>query len=202
MFYALVGVIALLGIFAVGVWLGQSGSAPARQATAASAQSAQSQPKPGSQVAKPITSKDYPGANPFDVPGAVKKVQRPVGDSVPVGDNPRLALPDISASDYTYDFGDISPNAPVSTIIRVANTGKKDLVLNKIQAQCGCTGTTLAGPLPLTVKPGESTEVRVQYDPGYEKEAGKKITRTVQIESNDPAAPTVEFAIKANVLNQ
>jgi len=68
-----------------------------------------------------------------------------------------------------------------------------------VRASCGCTAANTGED---TVPPGESTDLRVTYDPTYHNDAGKEITRQVLIETNDPAAPTVEFTIRANVLNQ
>jgi len=196
LFYGCVATIAsilLLGIvFFVGVQLG-------RRSRPASAPVAFQQPglqvQPGVSQVQPL----QPGqTNPFSQP-AVRKARLPAGDEVPIGDNPRLALPDLAKTNYVYDFGDIPPDEIVETTVTILNKGTKDLVIKSVRASCGCTAANMGSDV---IPPGETTQLRVTYDPTYNNDAGKQITRQVVIESNDPAAPVVEFTIRANVLEK
>ena len=196
LFYGCVAAIAsllLLGIvFFVGVQLGRhSQAAPAPVAL----QPPSLPPQPGVTQAQPV----QPGqANPFAQP-AVRKARLPAGDEVPIGDNPRLALPELAKTNYVYDFGDIPPDEIAETTVTILNKGTKDLVIKSVRASCGCTATNIGSDV---IPPGKTTQLRVTYDPTYHNDAGKQITRQVIIESNDPAAPVVEFTIRANVLPQ
>ncbi len=135
---------------------------------------------------------------PFQQPAA-RRARFPAGDEVPIGDNPRLALPDLAVTNYVYDFGEIPPDEIVETEVTVENKGTQPLVIKSVRASCGCTATNMGED---TVPPGESTKLRVTYDPTYNNDAGKQITRQVVIETNDPAAPVVEFTIRASVLEE
>jgi hypothetical protein len=98
-----------------------------------------------------------------------------------------------------HDFGDVAPDEMQETHVRVENKGTQPLVIKSVRGSCGCTVANVGED---TVAPGEATDLRVTYDPTYNNDAGKQITRQVLIETNDPAAPTVEFTIRANVLAQ
>lgn len=204
-FYGLVGglafVICLGIVFWVGLMLGGRGDQ--QQAAApqtfvqpgTSAQSAQAannpiQVQPGQQQQAPFNDPNQQ---------AVQQARRPAGDEVPIGDNPRLALPELAATNYVHDFGDVPPDEIQETHIAVENKGTQPLQISSVRGSCGCT---VANTGEDTVAPGESTDLRVTYDPTYNNDAGQQITRQVLIESNDPAAPVVEFTIRANVLNQ
>jgi len=129
-------------------------------------------------------------------PPAARRARLPAGDDVPLGDNPRLALPGLVKTNYTYDFGRVPPDEIVETNITVENKGTKPLVIKSVRASCGCVAANTGED---TISPGWSTQLRVIYDPTYNNDAGKQITRQIIIESNDPAAPVVEFTIRAEV---
>lgn len=200
LFYALLAgtafLLALSLVFFVGLKLGQRG----RQPVAIPQQPAAFQ-QPGIQQVQPGVVQLQPGQAqqaPFDQP-AVRQARLPAGDEVPIGDNPRLALPELAQTNYVYDFGKVPPDEVVETKIKVENKGTKPLVIKSVRASCGCTAANTGED---TIPPGESTELRVTYDPTYNNDAGKQITRQVMIESNDPAAPVVEFTIRADVQTQ
>ncbi len=201
LFYGCLGVFAFLLavalIFFVGLQLGRRG--PTATARATSQQPAAFQQpgipvQPGIQV-QPVAPGQQP---PFDQP-AVRQARFPAGDEVPIGDNPRLALPDLAKTNYVYDFGDVPPDEIQETTVTVQNKGTQPLIIKSVRASCGCTAANTGDD---TVPPGGTTDLRVTYDPTYHNDAGQQITRQVMIETNDPAAPVVEFTLRANVLNQ
>lgn len=202
LFYGLVGgvafLLALFVVFYVGLLLGRrgQGSAAAPQQPVTFQQPG-TQPQSGNPAVQPIQPGQAQQA-PFNEP-AVRQARRPAGDEVAIGDNPRLALPSLAETNYVYDFGKVAPDEIVETNIAVENKGAKPLVIKSVRGSCGCT---VANTGEDTVLPGESTELRVTYDPTYNNDAGKQITRQVIVETNDPAAPVVEFTIRADVQNQ
>jgi hypothetical protein len=201
LFYGLLAgvafIVALGLVFYVGIKLGQRG-----QQTAAIPQQPAAFQQPGIQQAQPGGAIQLqPGQGqqpPFNQP-AVRQARLPAGDEVPIGDNPRLALPELAKTNYVHDFGKVPPDEIQETHVTVQNKGTKPLVIKSVRASCGCTAANTGED---TIPPGESTDLRVTYDPTYDNDAGKQITRQVIIESNDPAAPTVEFTIRADVQNQ
>jgi hypothetical protein len=94
-----------------------------------------------------------------------------------------------------YDFGDIPATEPVERVFKVTNKGAKDLSISRVQTTCGCTSSVMDNQL---LKPGESTRLKVTFDP-----RGKNgpQTRPVWIYSNDPRTPQKSVTITANVLN-
>lgn len=199
LFYAIIaglGFVVLLGlVFLVGLQLGKRGQQQAAVPAFQQPGAVQVLPGQGQVQIQPV----QPGQQaPFNQP-AVRQARLPAGDEVPIGDNPRLALPELAQTNYLYDFGDVPPDEIQETTITVENKGTQPLEIKSVRASCGCTAANMGED---TIPPGESTQLRVTYDPTYNNDAGKQITRQVVIESNDPAAPVVEFTIRANVLNQ
>ena len=100
----------------------------------------------------------------------------------------------IAISPQAYDFGKMNQQESRTTFIQVTNEGAGLLVLENVDADCGCTVPTL------TVKqlvPGESTQIEVRFD---SKKFNGKVHKTVQIHSNDPMNPVVDFMITAEVM--
>ena len=185
-FYLLVALIAVVGIFAIGWWMGTQLNKPAPAPVAqqqpvdqaAGAQAAISDPNV--QVQQQLS-----GAAPVAV------------EEVPVGDaESRVWIEDLADTNWTYDFGDIANDKVVTKDFTVKNLGKAELVIEQVSASCGCTAALVKDS---TVGAGESTVVSVQYDPRVNKEAGKFIKKQVRVKSNDPLVPLAEFTITANV---
>lgn len=118
-----------------------------------------------------------------------------------------------------YNFGTISQaEGIVSTMFTIKNVGGSDLIIENMDTSCGCTSASLIyngqegpkfsmnghgdNPNPkdysLTIPPGESAQLKVEYDPmahGKQKEPETKIIRIVTIISNDP----VDFQKKVRI---
>lgn len=202
LFYGLVGGVAFVVVLAIVFWLGlMLGGRGGTQQAAAPPQTSFQQPglQPQANSAVQQLQPGQAQQAPFNSQVPNQQPRRPAGDEVPIGDNPRLALPELAASNYVHDFGDVPPDEIQETQITVENKGSQPLQISSVRGSCGCT---VANTGEDTVSPGESTQLRVTYDPTYNNDAGQEITRQVLVESNDPAAPVVEFTIRANVLNQ
>ncbi len=105
---------------------------------------------------------------------------------------PRLAIGGLN-SVYTYSFDRIPVDQPVQKDLEIRNIGDQDLVVSRIYSGCGCTAPRIgdmtidsAGFLPemLTLKPGESIDFTVEFDPRLAKETGAQ-AKWLQIYSND-----------------
>ncbi len=99
----------------------------------------------------------------------------------------------IDISPKSFDFGTMQQQETRETFITVTNNGGGLLELQDVHADCGCTVPTL------TVKqlaPGESTHIDVTFN---SKRFHGNVIKTVQITSNDPLNPTVDFMITADV---
>lgn len=124
-FLIFIGLIGVVAIFFVGLWLGRVGSGPAQPVAQVQ------QPLAVQQVQQPLSSQQVPAPAPG---GPDPNIMRPASDQVPVGDNPRLALPELAEMDYVYDFGDIAPDKPVETLFTIKNTGTQELVIDKVSS--------------------------------------------------------------------
>lgn len=133
----------------------------------------------------------------------------PADPSLPVGAVPRVTISDLDDK-VTFDFGDIPGDQKGEHTFKLQNTGNTDLVINQVYASCGCTVPSLAGREldengqvnpPLVVKPGESHDLTVTYDPAVLQDEGP-IVKFIQIFSNDPAGTggEVRFRLVGNVL--
>ncbi|MEZ6242210.1 MAG: DUF1573 domain-containing protein [Phycisphaerales bacterium] len=74
-----------------------------------------------------------------------------------------------------FKFGDISDDEDVETSFKFTNAGDVDLVIDKLEADCGCTVPELD---KWVYAPGESGEIHVKYDtyPGLYADGERKIT--------------------------
>lgn len=78
-----------------------------------------------------------------------------------------------------HDFGDIKPDSDNSCRFEVFNTGDKPLIIEKVEASCGCTTPHKPEkPIP----PGKSDFIEVGFhpNPGQVNE----ITKTVTVTAN------------------
>ncbi len=75
------------------------------------------------------------GGSPSDPAIPVPPNLQPVGaDTTPIGDNPRLALPELVASKYVYDFGELGPTDKVEKTLVLKNDGTKPLVIDSVKS--------------------------------------------------------------------
>lgn len=193
--YGLVAVLAVLGIFGIGWWLGnQLGAEPGTVAT-----------NPGvSGAAQPVVQ-PVGGAGADDVitlatpaAGADPRPAQPVAveaQAIEPG-QPRLFVGDIAETNFVYDFGAIAADQAVERDFVIQNVGEGVLVISDVSASCGCTAAAIGNS---ELEAGEETTVRVSYDPRHNQEFGKFIQKQVRIKSNDPLVPLAEFTIQADV---
>jgi predicted RNA-binding Zn-ribbon protein involved in translation (DUF1610 family) len=110
------------------------------------------------------------------------------------------------------DLGDVSTKeGKVETSITLKNTGQKDLIVDSFSTSCGCTTVSVVnngqeGPVfgtgtppegwSTTIRPGETAELRVYYDPTFHQDARGPMMREIYVSSNDPVDPVVKAAIE------
>jgi len=117
--------------------------------------------------------------------------------------------PRIEINEVSRDLGTISQKQGVATTdFEFKNTGKSDLIINKLSSSCGCTSGAIvyngvAGPKftmeghgqenpkdwQVSIKADDTAVLRVYYDPSVHPDLEGAVTRTISIMSNDP----VEF---------
>jgi|TARA_B110000908_G_scaffold164340_1_gene212260 hypothetical protein len=73
-----------------------------------------------------------------------------------------------------YDFGTVNEGEIVSTIYKVTNSGKTDLIITNAQATCGCTVPVWPRE---AIKPGETADIAVKFNTkGKPNRQSKSIT--------------------------
>lgn len=106
--------------------------------------------------------------------------------------------PKIALSAYSFDAGDIDPaKGKWEKVFYIKNKGNAPLVIEGISTSCGCTTAEAAESELL---PGESTQLKVVYDPNTHPGITGRIERVVYVSSNDPENSEAELKITANVV--
>lgn len=89
---------------------------------------------------------------------------------------PPVKQPDLlQLKDSSYDFGKIPQGRPVTHIFEVINHGNEPLVLENVQASCGCTTPEWSKD---PIAPGGSQKITVGYNSASEGAFEKNITVT------------------------
>ena len=104
-----------------------------------------------------------------------------------------------------YNFGTVSQaEGTATTTMTLKNNGVSNLIINNIDTSCGCTsasviyndkegpkfGMSMHGTNPKNwqqvIAPGETTELKIYYNPNVHKEMRGAFSRTVMLYTNDP----------------
>lgn len=101
--------------------------------------------------------------------------------------------PVLAVSEEIGDLGTIKSDQPQIHIFTLKNEGGETLIIERVQAPCGCTATVLSDE---NLLPGKTSQLEVTFNPrGYEGE----VIQSVYIYSNDPETTRMKIAIKAVV---
>ncbi|OJX40293.1 MAG: hypothetical protein BGO78_15105 [Chloroflexi bacterium 44-23] len=92
------------------------------------------------------------------------------------------------------DLGN-QPQQLIDLAYTVKNTGTADLIIEKVSVSCACTTAELEKN---TISPGESTELRVKFDPTEDNLYGE-IQRIIYLRSNDPDKPEAEAEFRVTI---
>ncbi len=101
--------------------------------------------------------------------------------------------PVLTVSEEVGDLGKIGPDEKQTYLFTLKNEGGEKLLIERVQAPCGCTATLLSEE---EILPGKTGQLEVTFNPrGYEG----MVTQSVYIYSNDPENQRKKIAIKADV---
>lgn len=91
-----------------------------------------------------------------------------------------------------HDAGRVHQGERIEHTFVFRNGGGRDLRINRVRASCDCTAGSVPGPIP----PGAVGEIPVSLDT-----TGRfgRITRSIAVFSNDPAAPALVLKLVADV---
>ncbi len=101
------------------------------------------------------------------------------------------AVGDFKFKEETWDFGTIPQGTPVKHSFSFTNTGKAPIVIQNVQASCGCTTPTWPKE---PILPGKTDVIEVQYNAANAGGFNKSITIT-----SNAGSPTKMLYIKGTV---
>lgn len=128
--------------------------------------------------------------------------------------------PKIQLSPATYNFDNISAaDGVVENSFEVKNVGASPLTLTGMLTSCGCTtaklkivdqqSDTVESPTfgmhnnptnwSVSLKPNQTAELSVFFDPNFHQNASGPVTRTISIFSDDPGKSEAQLTVYANV---
>jgi Protein of unknown function (DUF1573) len=99
----------------------------------------------------------------------------------------------ISIDPESFDFGQALPQKTLTKEFTVRNFGTEDLVIERVSTTCGCT---VADGYSKTVKPGETTTLRVRLET---RNSVGRLERKVVVKSNDAEKAMAEVTVTATV---
>lgn len=104
--------------------------------------------------------------------------------------------PKVEFVETNHEFGELKQGVKVSYDFAFKNTGKRDLIIHRAKASCGCT---VADPEKKVLKPGESSFIKVNFNTmGLSGEQHK----SVMVITNDPVTSMVVLTFGAKVLTE
>lgn len=103
----------------------------------------------------------------------------------------------IELSATEFDFGTIPNTGPVSQLFQVRNTGEGLLEITGVSTSCGCTTAEIDNR---SLDPGETTDLKVAYDPLAHDGATGQFMRIVYVRSDDPDTPEASLTLHVVVV--
>lgn len=103
-----------------------------------------------------------------------------------------VGAPMLTVDKTEHDYGTIKKGANGDCTFTVWNTGDQPLIISQCQGSCGCT-TPQCTKDP--IMPGESTEIKVNYD----TQRIGQFSKAVIISWNNPDGGSTTLNIKGNV---
>ncbi|MEO8083551.1 MAG: DUF1573 domain-containing protein [Ardenticatenales bacterium] len=209
-FYGLVAILAVAGIFAIGMYLGGMIGGKGTASPAAMVDSSAPPAPVGAgtdtlAIGTPVVSID-PSGGPAGTsvaapaPGGGAASAPVSAEEAPLVDGePRIWIDEPAKTNWIVDMGTIPGDKPTEKDFTIRNIGKALLVIEDASASCGCTAAHVGKK---ELAPDETSQIRVSYDPRVNGEQGKFVQKQVRVKSNDPKAPLIEFTIQADVAAQ
>jgi hypothetical protein len=102
---------------------------------------------------------------------------------------------ELSASEF--DFGAIPNAAPVSHEFLVRNVGRGPLEITGVSTSCACTTAEVQSR---HLERGESTTLRVTFDPQVHDGELGQFLRMIYVRSNDAAMPEASLTVRVTVV--
>lgn len=98
--------------------------------------------------------------------------------------------------ELTYEFGEMPQQTTGQHVWTITNVGEGDLELWKGSSTCMCTIAKLKEGDKMVLKPGESTEIELEWKTN---EVQGNFHKGANIETNDPDRPTIPLFVQGTV---
>ncbi|MFO0932331.1 MAG: DUF1573 domain-containing protein [Planctomycetota bacterium] len=106
---------------------------------------------------------------------------------------PPAAAPRVAFDREAHDFGPAGQEQELRADFRLTNAGTAPLIVKNVRADCGCAG----GAVDATeLAPGATTTIRVLF---RTLTMSGTLHKRIMVDTNDPARPTAELKLKADV---
>ncbi|MDQ7817198.1 MAG: DUF1573 domain-containing protein [Melioribacteraceae bacterium] len=105
--------------------------------------------------------------------------------------------PKITFNETKHNFGKVREGVEVTYQFKFRNEGEKNLVIQKVQASCGCTGASVGDKKEF--KKDEAGEIKVTFNTSGRSGVQSK---TVSVKSNDPANPVVALLFTCEIISK
>ncbi len=93
----------------------------------------------------------------------------------------------------TLDFGEMISGAKLDKKLTIKNTGKDTLIIEKVQASCGCTAALISQNV---IPPGDTGSISIGFNSqGFEG----RVQKTVTVYSNDTSKSQLLINFTANI---
>jgi mono/diheme cytochrome c family protein len=97
---------------------------------------------------------------------------------------PKISNAQIKFNEEIHEFGKIEQNSLASTMFIISNTGTDTLEVFSAQPSCGCTA---AFPSKKRIPPGDTSQLKITFDPHNKAEG--EVTKTITVTSNSKVDP-------------
>jgi hypothetical protein len=112
--------------------------------------------------------------------------------SLPLSAQPRLEI----AGGNKFDLGRINRGSVVERKVELKNIGNETLVLEKVEASCGCTGTVVSKD---QIPAGQTGTVLITFN---SKNFSGPVHKSVTVRTNIPDAPPAVIEFTATVFDE
>ncbi len=105
--------------------------------------------------------------------------------------------PALTVVPSAVDLGEIAADAPVTTAVRIQNTGTGELRITGLTTSCGCTTAKMAHD---RLAAGATSQLTMSFDPRAHPGLYGPVLRMVYLQSNDPAQTEVKVPIHVTIM--
>ena len=105
--------------------------------------------------------------------------------------------PKITFKETKHDFGKVKQGVILTHLFKFKNDGDENLIIQKVQPSCGCTGATIGNKKEFNKD--ETGEIKVTFNT-----SGRwgKQSKTITVKSNDPVNPNVVLSFTCEITSK